>query len=281
MPKIAMAQAVASSSMEANLKEALKAIAEAAHSGADIVLFPEIFLSPFFPKHQGFDASEYLIEIGGREVSAMQKACAENKVIAAPNFYLREGASRFDATVLIDRDGSLIGTAKMVHITQAPSFFEQDYYDPSNAGFCVFDTDAGRVGIVICFDRHYPESFRSCVLKGADIILVPTANMESEPVELFQWEMCVSAFQNSVYIAMCNRAGTEDTVSYCGRSMLVGPDGQLICSSGSAPALDVAEYDLEHVRLLRTQNSYLRLYDSRRFDLQDGSRKISQSPSGP
>ena len=78
-----MAQVVVSSSMEANLKEALKTIAEAAHSEADIVLFPEIFLSPFFPRHQAFDASEYLVVVGGREVRAMQKACAENKVIPA------------------------------------------------------------------------------------------------------------------------------------------------------------------------------------------------------
>ncbi|MCP4302085.1 MAG: carbon-nitrogen hydrolase family protein [Gammaproteobacteria bacterium] len=259
MPRLAIAQLAASPSVEENLAKALTAIDDASSSSADLILFPEVFLNPFFPKRRDFDASEYLVDIDDEIVQSMQAACKKAGLIAVPNIYLREGNKRFDASLIIDRDGSLIGTAKMVHIAQAPGFYEQDYYDPWETRFCVFDTDVGRAGIVICFDRHYPESIRSCVLQGADIILVPTVNMVGEPDELFEWEMRVSAFQNSVYIAMCNRVGEEEDVSYYGRSILVDPEGNLAHRSNSSESIDIVEYDLEFVATAREQNQYLKL----------------------
>ena len=97
----------------------------------------------------------------------------------------------------------------MVHVFQAPQFYEVDYYTPSEDGFKVFDMPFGRVGIVICFDRHLPESIRTCSLLGAALVIVPTANCKAEPMELFEWEIRVQAMQNSVFVAMCNRVGLE------------------------------------------------------------------------
>ena len=84
-------------------------------------------------------------------------------------------------------------------------FFEQDYYTPADDGFKVFETEFGKIGLVICFDRHYPESIRTEALMGADLILIPTVNTKAEPSEMFEWELRVQAFHNSVFIAMCNR----------------------------------------------------------------------------
>ena len=117
---------------------------------------------------------------------------------------------RYDASLVINADGSLLGVSKMVHIVQAPLFHEQDYYTPLDSGFETYTTQAGIVGVVICFDRHYPESIRTCVLKGAQIIVIPTANIKGEPLELFEWELRVPAMQNEVVIALCNRVGVED-----------------------------------------------------------------------
>lgn len=97
----------------------------------------------------------------------------------------------------------------MVHVAQAEKFYEQDYYTPSDDGFKVFDTIYGKIGIVVCFDRHYTESIRTEMLMGADLIVVPTVNTKAEPSEMFEWELRVQAFQNSVAVAMCNRVGTE------------------------------------------------------------------------
>ena len=86
---------------------------------------------------------------------------------------------------------------------------ECDYYTPSEEGFQVFTTEFGKIGIVICFDRHLPESIRSCAAQGADLVIVPTANTKAEPLEMFEWEMRVQAYQNQTFVAMCNRVGKE------------------------------------------------------------------------
>ena len=98
----------------------------------------------------------------------------------------------------------------MEHIAQNKNFYEQDYYTLAKDGFKVFSTPFGKTGIVICFDRHLPENIRTCALKGADLVIVPTANTKAEPMELFEWEIRVQAMQNQVFIAMCNRVGMED-----------------------------------------------------------------------
>ena len=92
----------------------------------------------------------------------------------------------------------------MVHVAQAEKFYEQDYYTPSDDGFHVFETVHGTIGIVVCFDRHYPESIRTEALRGADLIVIPTVNTKVEPSEMFEWELRVQAFQNSVAIESIN-----------------------------------------------------------------------------
>ena len=109
--------------------------------------------------------------------------------MAVPNIYLLENGKTYDASILIDKNGSILGVQKMVHIAQAEQFFEQDYYMPSDDGFHVFDTAFGKIGIVVCFDRHYPESIRTEALMGADLILIPTVNTKEEPSKMFAWEI--------------------------------------------------------------------------------------------
>ena len=119
----------------------------------------------------------------------------------------------------------------MVHIAQADKFFEQDYYTPSDDGFKVFETEFGKLGIVICFDRDFPESIRSEALKGADLILIPTVNTKAEPSEMFEWELRVQAFQNSTIIAMCNRVGAEGDMDFSGESIVVDANGNVLAKA--------------------------------------------------
>ena len=113
------------------------------------------------------------------------KVCRNNKISAVPNLYLLENDRTYDASIFIDKNGEVKGTQKMVHVAQAEQFYEQDYYTPSDEGFKVFDTEFGKIGIVVCFDRHYPESIRTEVLRGADLILIPTVNTKAEPSLIF------------------------------------------------------------------------------------------------
>jgi predicted amidohydrolase len=153
----------------------------------------------------------------------------------------------------------VIGIQKMVHIAQAEKFYEQDYYEPSDTGFQVFDTEMGKIGIVVCFDRHYPESIRTETLMGADLILIPTVNAKSEPLEMFEWEIRVQAFQNSVAIAMCNRVGTEGDMVFAGESILTDANGNVIVKADDTEQLIFAEIDLQTVEKVRSGKPYTTL----------------------
>ncbi len=267
LPKIGMAQLSVSQSMEENLGKSLSAIKEAAAKRSDLIIFPEIQLCPFFPQYKNSNAKPYCLKLDSPEVQSLQDACKKSNINAIPNIYLSEGRNAFNASIMIDRSGQILGVSKMVHITQTPGFYEQTYYTPSTEGFKVFETDIGRIGIVICFDRHFPESFRDCVVQGADLIIVPTVNMLGEPMEMFDWEIRVAAFQNSVAIGMCNRVGQEGDATYYGRSILAGPSGEIIMQADNTEKIFFAEFKLSGIRTARQKNNYLELYDPSVFSL--------------
>lgn len=267
MPTIALAQLSMSRHVSDNIQKTVVAMESAAEKRADLIMFPEVQFCPFFPKHRNFDARQYLMAIDHDAVKKIRRECNRLNLIGAFNIYLAENGRAFDASVLVDKDGEILGVSKMIHITQAPDFYEQDYFSPTTDGFLVRTTAHGRVGVVICFDRHYPESVRNCTLQGADIILVPTVNMHGEPLEMFEWELRVAAFHNSVYIAMCNRVGKEDHVEYCGRSVLIDPRGDVVLRADSQEDVFFANYDLNLVRDVRKNNKYLELYRQENFSL--------------
>jgi predicted amidohydrolase len=257
--RLALAQYALGPDVLANLRKGLALMESAARQGAQLIGFPELCLSPFFPQFPGQDASRYAVRIDDESIREFQAACRRWHLAAAPNVYLHEGPRRFDASVLIGADGEIHGVSKMVHIAQVPGFYEQDYYTPSDAGFRVYDTPWGRIGIVVCFDRHYPESIRTCVLRGAALILIPTANTLDEPREVFECEVRAAAFQNGVYLAMCNRIGREGNTVFCGESMVVDPHGEVVAKATEVEELLVTDLDLSHVGVARAKRPYLSL----------------------
>ena len=257
--KLALCQMQMTEHMEENFERARAQIFAAAAQGAEMICFPEIQLSPFFPQYEARDASRWAIAPDSRYIRGVQDACREAGIYAAPNFYVEENGQRYDMSLLIDDRGAILGRQKMVHIAQAACFYEQDYYTPSEEGFGVFQTPLGRIGIVVCFDRHYPESVRTLALRGADLILIPTANTKAEPSELFQWEIRVQAFQNSVNIAMCNRVGAEGEMDFSGESMVADYDGNLTALADDSAQLLFAEADLNAASEMRRRRPYTSL----------------------
>ena len=170
--KIALCQMRMSEDSERNCQKALEQIALAAEAGARLILFPDVQLSPFFPQYEGLDASRYVVTWDSPVIGRFCEACRESKIYASPNFYIEKDGRRYDMSLLIDDQGTLLGGQKMVHIAQAACFYEQDYYTPSEEGFKVFDTALGKIGIVVCFDRHYPESIRTEALKYVNASVV-------------------------------------------------------------------------------------------------------------
>ena len=253
--KLALAQMSMKESMEKNLETSLRFCYKA--KGCDLLFFPEIQLSPFFPQYEKRNVDRYCLQKNAAEISCLREAAKQYGYYLSPNVYLEIEEKRYDTSLWITPDGNIKDMAKMVHIAQAPQFYEQDYYAPSDDGFKVFETPFGTIGIVICYDRHLPESIRTCVLKGADLILIPTANTKAEPMEMFEWEIRVQAMQNQVFIAMCNRVGTEDAMEFAGESLIVHPNGDLLKKADDTEQLLVCDMDLQEAKKWRRKVPYL------------------------
>lgn len=257
--KIALAQMKMAQSMEKNYEKSLALLREAARQGADLICFPELQFGQFFPQYEQAPTEGMQMSLSHDWVRGLQEACRSEQIMAVPNVYLREQGQLFDASLLIDQKGTILGVQKMVHIAQAEQFYEQSYYTPCDDGFHVFDTTFGKIGIVVCFDRHYPESIRTEALAGADLVIVPTANTLSEPLEMFEWEIRVQAFQSSVCVAMCNRTGLEDDMDFAGESLVTDANGEVIYKAGREEGLYLAEVDLSAVQAIRSSRPYMSL----------------------
>ncbi len=241
--KLGMIQMSMSENIEENHQKILDFIDRA--KDCDVLFFPEVQYSPFFAQYKDYDVSPYLMKMDDEKIKAIQEKAKEYQMYISPNVYLKKETGNFDTNLWIDPQGKIIDVATMVHIFDAENFLEKGYYTPSEDGFKVFDTPFGKVGIVICFDRHMPESIRTCALRGADLVIVPTANIKDEPLEMFEWEMRIQAMQNQVFIAMCNRVGNEGKITFAGESMIIHPSGKCLLKADDKEQLIVLDIDLK------------------------------------
>lgn len=227
---LALVQQHATPNLDDNLKRGLRALDAAADAGADCVVYPELAFTPFYPQHRaGPDAHDKAEPIPGPTTEAFQDAAARRGMVVVLNLYERDGDLTYDTSPVIDADGTLLGITRMMHITDYDGFYEQGYYAPGDTGAPVYDTAAGRIGVAICYDRHYPEYLRALALGGADLVVVPQAGAEGEwPDGLFEAELRVGAFQNGYFMALANRVGEEDVLTFDGGSFVTDPFGQLV-----------------------------------------------------
>ena len=237
--KIALVQQQPPTDFDASLRRGLDAYAEAAANGADLVVFPELAFTPFYPQHEaGPDALGLAEPIPGPTTEAFQEAARDHGAAVVLNLYERAGdgsdARAYDTSPVIDAQGRLRGRTRMLHITDYEGFREQGYYAPGEAAdgkdaAPVYDLGFGRIGVAICYDRHFPEVLRAYALAGADLVVVPQAGTEGEwPDGLFEAELRVGAFQNGFFMALANRVGTEDALTFDGGSFVADPFGQLL-----------------------------------------------------
>ncbi len=241
--KIGMIQMSMSEDMDMNAKKIVNALDQAKE--CDLVFFPEVQFSPFFAQHKDKDASKYLMRLDDPRIEAIRQKAKEHRMYISPNVYLSKEDGNYDASLWMNPEGRIEDISTMVHIYNAPYFWEIGYYTPSKDGFKVYETPFGKVGIVICFDRHIPESIRTCALMGADLVIVPTANVTNEPLDMFEWEMRVQAMHNHVSIAMCNRVGTEGEITFAGQSLLIDANGNLIYKAGMDEEIIIQELDIK------------------------------------
>lgn len=228
--KIALIQQHATRDKAANVARGLAALDAAARAGADCACFAELAFEWFHPQRPaGSDARDLAESIDGPTVTACRRKARELGIVVVMNLFERDGHRTFDSSPVIDADGTLLGVTRMVHITDYPCFHEQGYYTPGDTGAPVYQTRAGRMGVAICYDRHFPEYMRAMAVAGADVVIVPQAGAVDEwPEGLYEGEMRVSAFQNGYYVALCNRVGQEECIEFAGESFVCAPDGEVI-----------------------------------------------------
>ena len=228
--KIALIQQHATKDKSANLARGLRHLQTAAENGAQLACFAELAFEWFHPQHRASGDVKALAEpLDGPLVQAVQRKARELNLVVVLNFFERDGEHTYDSSPVIDADGSVLGVTRMIHITEYACFHEQGYYTPGDKGAPVYRTQAGIVGVAICYDRHFPEYMRALALGGAEIVIVPQAGAVGEwPEGLYEGEMRVAAFQNGYYTALCNRVGREDCLEFAGESFVCDPDGKVI-----------------------------------------------------
>jgi predicted amidohydrolase len=228
--KIALVQQHATKDPEDNRERGIEAFRRAVDGGANLVAFAELAFLPFLPQSPATPQStEYAESLTGPTVKIFQKLASKLETVVVLNLFETDGKNTYDSSPVIDADGSLLGTTRMVHIMDGMGFHEKGYYTPGNMDICVFPTRFGRIGIAICYDRHFPEYMRHLGLQGAEIVIIPQAGAMGEwPEGLFQAEVQVAAFQNGYYAALANRTGKEDSLHFSGESFIVDPEGKII-----------------------------------------------------
>ncbi len=231
--KIALIQQQPTADLARNVRRGLAALEEAAMAGADLVVYPELAFTPFYPQHRaGPNVLDLAEPIPGPTSDAFREAARRHGVVVVLNLYERARARAFDTSPVIDADGALLGRTRMMHITDYEGFYEQGYYTPGDTGAPVYDTAAGRIGVAICYDRHYPEYLRALALGGADLVVVPQAGALGEwPAGLFEAELQVASFQNGYFMALANRVGKEDVLEFAGGSFVTNPFGQVVAQA--------------------------------------------------
>jgi N-carbamoylputrescine amidase len=259
--RIALIQQAVGHDRRDNLERGIAALERAAGEEAELVCFAELAFERFHPQRPaGPDAAALAEPIPGPTTDAFAARARELGITCVLNLFERDGERCFDTSPVIDADGSLLGRTRMVHITDYDCFHEQGYYAPGDTGAPVYDTRAGRIGVAICYDRHYPEYMRALALGGAELVLVPQAGAVGEwPAGLYEAELRVAAFQNGYFTALCNRVGPEECVEFAGESFVCAPDGTVVAR---APAGEdhvlIADIDLAVTRDSHARKLFLR-----------------------
>jgi N-carbamoylputrescine amidase len=273
--RIALIQQSAKADISENRRRGLQAAQNAAEQGAEVICFAELAFSPFYPQLEATeDARKNAEPIPGPTTELFQEFAQQHGVVVVLNLFERDGEKTFDSSPVIDADGQLLGITRMVHITDYPCFYEKGYYAPGNFVACseksnapnstsgpvVYQTKFGRIGVAICYDRHYPEYMRYLALAGAELVVIPQAGaMDEWPEGLFEAELRVAAFQNGYFTALCNRVGVEPKLTFAGESFVCNPAGCVIgrAAKGKADTL-ICDIDLSEVQQSHAKKLFLR-----------------------
>jgi N-carbamoylputrescine amidase len=280
---VALVQMACSADPDANLRKAMARVEESAARGAQVVCLPELFRSQYFCQREDAALFDLAEPVPGPSTDALAAAAKKHRVVViAPVFERRAAGLYHNSVAILDSSGELRGIYRKMHIPDDPAYYEKFYFTPGDLGFRAFDTHAGRIGALICWDQWYPEGARLTALQGAVILFYPTAigwhpaeKAENGAAQLDAWRTVQRghAISNGVYVAAVNRVGHEKPadgaagIEFWGHSFLCDPQGVVLAEAGEGEQILLGEVDLARVEDVRRNWPFLR---DRRIDAYAG-----------
>jgi len=250
---------------QAMIDKHLPFIEEAAAKGVQILCMQEIFTGPYFCAEQEtkwYDIAEQIPN--GPTTQLMQELAKKHQMVIVVPIYEEDiPGVYYNTAAVIDADGSYLGKYRKNHIPHCnPGFWEKFYFKPGNLGYPVFDTAYGKVGVYICYDRHFPEGARALGLNGAEIVFNPSATVAGLSEYLWKLEQPAHAVANQYFVGAINRVGKEgpwNIGEFYGQSYFVNPRGQFVAeASRDQDELVVADLDFDQVREVRNVWQFFR-----------------------
>ena len=271
--RVGLVQMASADTAEANLEKAIAGIREAAGRGATVVCLQELFLGPYFCQtedHAHFARAE---AIPGPTTERLEAVARELGVVLVASLFEKRAEGLYHNTAaLLDSDGQYLGKYRKMHIPDDPQYYEKFYFTPGDLGFRAWDTGAGRLGVLVCWDQWYPEGARLTALHGAKVLFYPTAIgwLPAEKAEYGEaqkeaWTTMQRshAIANGVFVVAVNRVGHEGEahpggIEFWGGSFVADPYGKVLARAGEGEEVLVVDCDLSLVDVARTHWPFLR-----------------------
>lgn len=286
--KVALIQTCSHPTIEQSLDALQKQIREAAQAGAQLVLLPELHNTPYFPYVENSDYFDLAETIPGPSTRYFSQLASElNIVIVCSLFEKRAKGLYHNTAVVLEKTGEIAGIYRKMHIPDDPGYYEKYYFTPGDLGFEPIHTSVGTLGVLVCWDQWYPEAARLMALKGADILLYPTAigwdpqdTQDEQNRQLDAWitSQRAHAIANGLPVLACNRIGIENQTPFWGNSFIVGPQGEFLArADAQSQKILLCEIALHNTEKVRRAWPFLR---DRRIDAYDNLTKRYIKGSG-
>ena len=279
--RIGIIQASRTADVEANRKYLIEQIESLAKQGADLVVLQELHDSLYFCQVESTDNFDLAVAIPGAETTEYAALAKELGIVLVTSLFERRAAGLYHNTaVVFEKDGTIAGKYRKMHIPDDPAYYEKFYFTPGDIGFEPIDTSVGRLGVLVCWDQWYPEAARLMALNGADILIYPTAigfestdTQEEKERQLNAWVTVQRghAVANGLPVVTVNRVGYEadkskqtNGITFWGNSFIAGPQGELLFQApADCEAETVVDVDLKRTEAVRRWWPFLR---DRRID---------------
>ena len=248
---------------EAMLQKHIPLIEEAGQKGVQILCFQEIFNTPYFCPGQDAKWYQSAETVPGPTTALMQVYAQKyNMVIIVPVYEKEQAGVLYNTAAVIDADGTYLGKYRKTHIPHTGGFWEKFFFKPGNLGYPVFQTKYAKIGVYICYDRHFPDGARCLGLNGAEIVYNPSATTVGQSQYLWKLEQPAHAVANGYFMGCINRVGTEapwNLGKFYGSSYFVNPLGQIFaCASEDKDELLIADLDLDLIEQVRSKWQFFR-----------------------